>query len=111
MLCERKSDRDRTNLGPKPSGTWIDDGESLDSALKEQRNALRDTVFALLNEHKSEFPWWSIPALGVNYDPARFEQLRKQGYHGPLWQHMRALMPPAAPRRQRRNEAHDKPKA
>lgn len=84
---------------------WVDDYESLDPVLAKQRKALRDTIFELLNERKTEFPWWSIPSLGVNYDPELFEQLRRLGYHGPLWQHMRKLMTPAVRRRRRRADS------
>jgi hypothetical protein len=75
--------------------TWVDDYEALDPQLAQQRRGLREAVLELLDAHKSEFPWWSIPSLGVNYDPALFELLRKRGCSGPLWQHMRALAAPA----------------
>lgn len=88
---------------------WIDEHESLDPVLAKQRIALRDTVYELLDERKNEYPWWSIPSIGFNYDPALFDQLRKQGYHGPLWQHMRKLMTPAVRRRKRRAQDGDQP--
>ncbi|MCP4039692.1 MAG: radical SAM protein [bacterium] len=82
---------------------WFDDCEALDPELAKQRQRLRENVLELIDERKSEFPWWSVPLLGVNYDPALFELLRKRGYHGPLWQHMRALTQPATRRRRRRS--------
>jgi radical SAM superfamily enzyme YgiQ (UPF0313 family) len=75
---------------------WTDDAEALDPRLASQRRALREEIFRVLEERKHEFPWWSIPAIGVNYDPKLFELLRRRGHHGPLWQHIRRLLAPAA---------------
>ena len=44
-----------------------------------------------MEDHKGDFPWWSIPSLGVNYDPRLFGLLRESGLTGPLWQHLRRL--------------------
>ncbi len=81
---------------------WVDDGEALDAEHAKRQQALRETTFQLLEEHKTEFPWWSIPPLGVNYDPRLFELMRQRGFHGPLWQHIRGLIPPARASRRRR---------
>lgn len=78
---------------------WTDDAEALDPELSRQRKALREDVFRVLEQRKGEFPWWSIPAIGVNYDPKLFELLRRRGFHGPLWQHIRQLLVPARERR------------
>jgi hypothetical protein len=78
---------------------WADDAEALDPALARERAALREAIFGVLEDHKHEFPWWSIPAIGVNYDPKLFELLRLRGCSGPLWQHIRGLLP--APRQRR----------
>ncbi len=86
---------------------WVDDYEALDPELAKERQCLRDSVLSLLDEHKSEFSWWSIPSLGVNYDPALFDLLRKRGFHGPLWQHLRLLSAKAPARRPRRRRALD----
>ena len=72
---------------------WIDDYESLDSVLAGKRQRLRDSVLELLDAHRNDFPWWSMPSLGVNYGAALFGALRRRGFEGPLWQHMRALTP------------------
>ena len=77
---------------------WVDDYEALDPELAKQRLGLRDAVLSLLEEHKNDFPWWSIPSLGVNYDPALFDLLRARGLRGPLWQHLRMLSAPAPAR-------------
>ncbi len=74
---------------------WVDDAEALDSETAREREKLRESILKLLEEHKSEFPWWSIPALGVNYDARIFDLLRSNGYDGPLWRHIRALVPAA----------------
>ncbi len=70
---------------------WVDDYEALDPVLAKERMVLREKVLGLLEEHKKEFPWWSIPSIGVNYDANLFDVLRSNGYHGPLWQHLRGL--------------------
>ncbi|MCH2185575.1 radical SAM protein [Myxococcota bacterium] len=84
---------------------WVDDYEMLDAELAIERQRLREAVLELLDSHKSEFPWWSIPSIGANYDPALFHMLRRRGYHGPLWQHMRKLVPPRAPKQRRARQA------
>ena len=68
---------------------WVDDYESLDPALRKQRMKLRTEIETLLLEHKDDYPQWSIPALGINFDEGLFRSLRRSGRHGPLWQHMR----------------------
>ena len=89
---------------------WVDDYEALDPALATERRKLREAVLELLDARKSEFPWWSIPSLGVNYDPALFALLRKRGFHGPLWQHIRGMLAPRQRRpRRRTGRASDEP--
>jgi radical SAM superfamily enzyme YgiQ (UPF0313 family) len=82
---------------------WVDDYEALDPELAKERRRLRDSVLSLLDEHKAAFPWWSIPSLGVNYDPELFGLLRSRGFHGPLWQHLR-LLSSSRPYRRRRGQ-------
>jgi len=79
---------------------WVDDAEALDSETARERAVLRESILSRLEEHRSEFPWWSIPALGVNYDAKLFDRLRANGYDGPLWRHIRGLVPAA--KRERR---------
>lgn len=83
---------------------WVDDYEALDPELASERQKLRDGVLRLLEDHKADFPWWSIPSLGVNYNPALFELLRSRGLTGPLWQHLRMLSAPGPRERRRRRE-------
>jgi len=80
---------------------WVDDCEALDPDLMKERRSLHESVLQVLDQHKTAFSWWSIPSLGVNYDATLFEMLRKRGYHGPLWQHMRQLTAPVRRRRGR----------
>jgi radical SAM superfamily enzyme YgiQ (UPF0313 family) len=84
---------------------WVDDAEALDSETARKREKLRESIRKLLEEHKSEFPWWSIPALGVNYDARLFDLLRSSGYDGPLWRHIRGLVPAATKNHRRRGRS------
>ncbi len=68
---------------------WVDDYETLDPELRKQRMKLRAEIEALLLDHKDDYPHWSIPALGINFDETLFRSLRRTGRHGPLWQHLR----------------------
>ncbi len=83
---------------------WVDDYEAIDPDLATERRKLRERVLELLDERRGEFPWWSIPSIGVNFDASLFATLRKRGYHGPLWQHLRGLTSPAMRRRKRSAE-------
>jgi len=68
---------------------WFDDYETLKPALRERRRRLRAGIEALLRERRNDYPHWSIPALGINFDEDLFRVLRRAGYRGPLWQHLR----------------------
>ena len=68
---------------------WVDDYESLDPSLHEQRMTLRTETNAVLLEHQTKFPHWSMPGLGVKFDENLFRALRRTGRHGPVWQHLR----------------------
>jgi len=69
---------------------WVDDYETLDPGLRNRRMNLRNEIEALLLDHQNDYPQWSIPALGVNFDEDLFRRLRRTGLHGPLWQHLRS---------------------
>jgi radical SAM superfamily enzyme YgiQ (UPF0313 family) len=69
---------------------WVDDYETLDPALRKQRMKLRTEINNLLLRHQNDFPHWSMPGLGVNFDENLFRALRRTGRHGPLWQHLRS---------------------
>jgi hypothetical protein len=68
---------------------WIDDYEALDPGLRASRLALRSDIEALLVDRKHQYAHWAIPPLGVNFGASLFAKLRRQGCHGPMWQHMR----------------------
>ena len=68
---------------------WFDDFEALDPGLAEERRQLRTDIEALLTERHHEFPNWSIPVLGFNFNEKLFNALRRAGLRDPLWQHMR----------------------
>lgn len=68
---------------------WVDDYETLDPELREQRLKLRTETNALLLDHQNDFPHWSMPGLRVNFDEDLFRALRRTGRHGPVWQHLR----------------------
>ncbi len=71
---------------------WTDDAEALHPELTRERIALREGVIDLLVQRKNEFPWWSIPEIGMNHDRRLFRLLRRRGLRGPLWQHSRRLI-------------------
>jgi radical SAM superfamily enzyme YgiQ (UPF0313 family) len=68
---------------------WFDDYEALDPGLAEERRQLRTDIEGVLAQCKHDFPNWSIPALGINFDENLFRVLRRAGLRGPLWQHLR----------------------
>ena len=68
---------------------WVDDYEALDPALRSERMRLRDDIKGLLESRKEQYPYWSIPPLGLNFDKRLFQRLRRHGMHGPLWQFVR----------------------
>lgn len=77
---------------------WTDDTEALAPDLAASRRRLRESIVELLDDRRTDLPWWSIPELGVNYDAKLFRMLRRRGLRGPLWQHARSsplLRPPA----------------
>jgi radical SAM superfamily enzyme YgiQ (UPF0313 family) len=69
---------------------WVDDYETLDPQLRKQRMKLRTKINTLLLDHQNDFPHWSMPGLGVNFDEKLFRVLRRSGRDGPLWQHLRS---------------------
>jgi len=69
---------------------WVDDYETLDPALRKHRMKFRDEINALLVDHQHDFPHWSMPGLGINFDENLFRALRRTGRQGPIWQHLRA---------------------
>lgn len=70
---------------------WVDDHESVEPHLREQREGLRREIEALLLSRPYRRAHWSVPTLGINFDSRLFSRLRASGLNGPLWQHARML--------------------
>lgn len=88
---------------------WTDDDEAVHPELATNRRRLRESILETLDRRKHEFPWWSIPEIGVNYDARLFRLLRRRGLQGPLWQHSRRLLDaPRAGRIRRRQSPNTK---
>ena len=85
---------------------WTDDAEAVHPELATNRRHLRESILETLDARKHEFPCWSIPELGINYDRKLFRLLRSQGLQGPLWQHSRRLVSAQAAGRE---SAHQSP--
>jgi radical SAM superfamily enzyme YgiQ (UPF0313 family) len=68
---------------------WVDDYEALDPSLRAERMQLREDIKGLLLERREQYPYWTIPPLGINFDSRLFQRLRRRGMHGPLWQFVR----------------------
>lgn len=67
---------------------WVDDHEVVDaSKLKEQRD-FRDEIYARVAARAARQPRWSVPRLGIRFEPRAFAALRRHGLRGPLWQHL-----------------------
>ncbi len=68
---------------------WTDDEEALDHGHDKTRAELRAQIEGMLTDLKNEFPYWTIPELGIKFGARLFQRLRRAGLHGPLWQHLR----------------------
>jgi radical SAM superfamily enzyme YgiQ (UPF0313 family) len=68
---------------------WVDDHEALDPALRLERMRLREGIEGILTERAPEHPHWIVPPMRINFDPRQFRGLRRAGFDGPLWQHLR----------------------
>jgi len=67
---------------------WVDDHEVVDAATLEARRDFRDEIYARVAARAARQPRWSVPRLGVRFDPRAFAALRRHGLRGPLWQHL-----------------------
>jgi radical SAM superfamily enzyme YgiQ (UPF0313 family) len=67
---------------------WVDDHEVVDTQLALERQKFRDEVYERIGRRAARQPRWSVPRLGVRFDPRRFAVLRKLGMRGPLWQYL-----------------------
>ena len=92
---ETLDDVDRTldfveELGPFAALmlVWVEDREVVDAGTERERRSFRDAIYARLAERASRQPRWSVPRLGIRFDPRTFAVLRRFGMRGPLWQHL-----------------------
>jgi hypothetical protein len=67
---------------------WVDDREVLDEQTARERRGHRDEIYARLGRRAARQPRWSVPRLGIHFDPRSFAVLRRFGMRGPLWQHL-----------------------
>jgi hypothetical protein len=67
---------------------WVEDREVVDARMESDRRAFRDAIYARLAERTARQPRWSVPRLGIRFDPRTFAVLRRFGLRGPLWQHL-----------------------
>jgi radical SAM superfamily enzyme YgiQ (UPF0313 family) len=67
---------------------WVEDREVVDADTERERRDFRDAIYARLAERASRQPRWSVPRLGIRFDPRTFAVLRRFGMRGPLWQHL-----------------------
>jgi hypothetical protein len=67
---------------------WVDDREVVDAGTALERRSFRDEIYARVGERAARQPRWSVPRLGIRFDPRSFAVLRRFGMRGPLWQHL-----------------------
>lgn len=67
---------------------WVEDQEVVDARTERERRGFRDEIYARIGERAARQPRWSVPRLGIRFDPQAFAVLRKFGLRGPLWQHL-----------------------
>ena len=67
---------------------WVDDNEVVNPSAALERRRFRDDVYGRIRRRAEAQPRWSVPGLGIRFDPRSFAVLRKFGLRGPLWQHM-----------------------
>lgn len=74
---------------------WVDDREAIDPALRAERDVMRAQIAEILRGYAASQPTWAVPPLRINFDARLFSRLRRRGFHGPLWQHMRGPVAPS----------------
>jgi radical SAM superfamily enzyme YgiQ (UPF0313 family) len=67
---------------------WVEDREVVDARSERERRAFRDEIYARIGARAARQPRWSVPRLGIRFDPQTFAVLRRAGLRGPLWQHL-----------------------
>ena len=72
---------------------WVDDREVLYPQEAVQRRQFRDEIYGPIERRAIRHPRWSVPTLGIRFDPRAFAVLRRYGLRGPLWQHLDRASP------------------
>jgi len=67
---------------------WVDDHEVVDPAKLKEHREFRDEIYARVAARAAHQPRWSVPRLGMRFDPRMFAAMRRFGFRGPLWQHL-----------------------
>jgi radical SAM superfamily enzyme YgiQ (UPF0313 family) len=67
---------------------WVEDQEVVDARTERERRGFRDEIYTRVGRRAARQPRWSVPRLGIRFDPRSFAALRKFGLRGPLWQHL-----------------------
>jgi radical SAM superfamily enzyme YgiQ (UPF0313 family) len=67
---------------------YKDDREAVDCELAARMAAFRGQVLEAIERRAQTRTRWSVPSLGLRFDPRIFGRLRKMGLKGPLWQHV-----------------------
>jgi radical SAM superfamily enzyme YgiQ (UPF0313 family) len=62
---------------------WTDE-----SAHDQHHSEIAKQARSLLAEQAAHHPRWIVPALEIRFDRRLFRALRRQGFTGPLWQHI-----------------------
>jgi len=68
---------------------YKDDHEAVDSSLASRLTDFRQRVLEAIARRARNQPRWSVPSLGLRFDPRLFAYMRHAGARGPLWQHAR----------------------
>ena len=74
---------------------WVDDKEVVNPGMALERKRFRDEIYERIRRRAANQPRWSVPRLGIRFDPRTFALLRRAGLRGPLWQHLDKVPGPA----------------
>ena len=85
---------------------WVEDQEVVDARTERERRAFRDEIYARIGQRAARQPRWSVPRLGIRFDPRAFAVLRKFGLRGPALAAPRSRTDPQVRRGCRRVRRH-----
>jgi radical SAM superfamily enzyme YgiQ (UPF0313 family) len=72
---------------------WVDDQEVVDREHRLEQRRFRDEIYERIRRRTLRQLRWSVPRLGIRFDPRTFAALRRHGLRGPLWQHLDRTAP------------------